>query len=178
MNPGQHFIRGIFAGGTFCFQAQQICRDVGIAVHSNAPLAENLRLQDPRRSREHTLVDMGTGIFTQGRPHPMIDSTLRRERVLEEAKDPEVAVLLLDFILGHGASPDPVGELVEAIREAKRMVAKRGAYLSVVASVCGTEGDPQGLGEQTRLLKETDVVVFPSAAQAAGLAARIALARR
>jgi FdrA protein len=113
---------------------------------------------------------MGAEIFTQGRPHPMIDSTLRRERLLAEAEDPEVAVLLLDFILGYNSSPDPVGDLADAIRAVKAKAAGRGGYLCVVANICGTGGDPQGLAEQTRLLEETGAVVQPSGARAAAFA--------
>jgi FdrA protein len=167
MKPGQKYIRGIFAGGTFCYQAQQVLQEAGMVVHSNVPLEGNLKLPDPLQSLEHTLVDMGADEFTAGRPHPMIDSRLRRERIAAESQDPEVAILLLDFILGFNASPDPAGELARVIREAKQAVKKRSGSLSVVASVCGTEGDPQGLQRQTRLLEEEGVVVFPSSSQAA-----------
>ena len=74
---GQRFLRGLFAGGTFCYQAQQVLRDAGVQVRSNAPLEGNARLEDPERSEGHTLVDMGGDEFTTGRPHPMIDSTVR-----------------------------------------------------------------------------------------------------
>ena len=112
MSPKQKYIRGIFAGGTFCYQSQQILQEAGIRAYSNAPLKGNPELPDPLRSMNHTLVDMGADEFTSGRPHPMIDSGQRRERILAEAQDPEVAVLLLDFILGFNASPDPAGELL------------------------------------------------------------------
>jgi len=175
MASEQKYIRGIFAGGTFCYQAQQVMRDAGLVVHSNAPLDGMLSLKDPSRSVQHTLVDMGADIFTQGQPHPMMDATLRRERILAEARDPQVAVLLLDFILGYNASPDPVGDLLETIAMAKRSASQRGGFLSVVASVCGTEGDPQNLQEQTRALEEAGVVVLPSSAQAALFSGTLAL---
>lgn len=139
MNPNQQYIRGIFAGGTFCYQAQQVLQEAGLAAYSNAPIEGNSNLPDPLRSKEHTLVDMGADEFTAGRPHPMMDSRLRRERLIAEAKDPQVAIILLDFILGFNSSPDPAGELAPAIAEAKREANKRGGFLSVVASVCGTD---------------------------------------
>ncbi len=166
-NPRQRYLRGIFAGGTFCFQAQQILQDAGITVHSNAPLHGNLELANLMRSEEHTLLDMGTDDFTVGKPHPMIDSRLRRERVLAEGNDPRVAILLLDFVLGFNASPDPASELVSAIEEAKGEAKKRDGSLSVVASICGTEGDPQNFGQQVKVLEEAEVTVFPSSGQAA-----------
>ena len=173
-NPEQRYLRGIFAGGTFCFQAQQILQDAGIVVHSNVPLHGNLKLVDPMRSEEHTLVDMGTDDFTVGKPHPMIDSRLRRERILTESQDPQVAILLLDFVLGFNASPDPAGELVSAIKEAKAVAKKRGGSLSVVASICGTEGDPQNFPQQVKVLEEAGVAVFPSSVQAVQFCALLA----
>jgi succinyl-CoA synthetase alpha subunit len=178
MAPEQRYLRGIFAGGTFCYEAQQLMRDVGLVVYSNAPLEGMLALPDPLCSEAHTLVDMGAEMFTQGRPHPMIDATLRRERLLAEAEDPEVAVLLLDFILGYNSSSDPVGDLLEAITQAKHIARKRGGFLSVVASVCGTEDDPQNVWEQTRALEEAGVVVLPSNAQAALFARTLVLELR
>jgi succinyl-CoA synthetase alpha subunit len=172
--PEQRYIRGLFAGGTFCYQAQQILQDAGMVVHSNAPLNGNLKLVDPMRSDEHTLVDMGADEFTVGRPHPMFDSRLRCDRLLFEAQDPQMAILLLDFILGFNSSPDPAGELVSVIAEAKHEVRKRGGSLSVVASVCGTEADPQNLQQQMKLLIDLGVVVFPSSAQAARFCALLA----
>jgi succinyl-CoA synthetase alpha subunit len=164
---GQKYVRGLFAGGTFCYQCQQIFRDAAIVVHSNTPLDPKGKLQDSQRSFEHTLVDMGADEYTLGKPHPMIDGTLRQQRILAEARDPQVAILLLDFILGYNASLDPVGELLDAISEAKQIAKKRGGALTVVASVCGTDGDPQDLNMQTRLLKESGVLVFHSNARAA-----------
>ena len=163
----QRYIRGLFAGGTFCYQSQQIFRDAGIPVYSNAPLDLNYKLADPDHSMEHTIVDMGDDHYTVGRPHPMIDSTMRKQRILAEARDPQVAILLLDFILGYNASMDPVGELLEAILEAKNAVQKRGGALTVVASICGTDEDPQDLSLQTKALQESGVIVFRSNAQAA-----------
>lgn len=163
----QKYVRGIFAGGTFCYQAQQIFHDAGIIVHSNAPLDAKNKLRDSDQSVEHTLVDMGSDEYTLGKPHPMIDGTLRKQRILTESRDPQTAILLLDFILGYNASMDPVGELLDAILEAKQTVKKRGGNLTVVASVCGTEGDPQDLNLQIKLLKEAGAIVFHSNAKAA-----------
>jgi FdrA protein len=97
----------------------------------------------------------------------------RCERLLREAKDWEVAVVLLDVVLGYGANLDPAGELVGAIAEAKKIVKKSNGYLSVVASVCGTTSDPQNLEAQRKKLEDAGVVVMPSNAEAARMAALI-----
>jgi FdrA protein len=110
---------------------------------------------------------MGADEFTLGKPHPMIDGTLRKQRILAEAHDPQVAILFLDFILGYNASMDPVGELLDAIIEARRIVTSRNGHLTVLASICGTDGDLQDLEMQTGLLKEAGAVIFQSNARAA-----------
>jgi succinyl-CoA synthetase alpha subunit len=163
----QKYVRGVFAGGTFCYQTQQLLQDRGLDVRSNAPLKPELGLADPNTSVGNTLVDMGDETYTQGRPHPMIDAALRRQRILVEGQDPEVGVLLLDFILGYNASQDPVGDLMDPILEAQRSLRAAGGQLSVVASICGTEADPQDLGMQRSLLENAGVVVFESSARAA-----------
>ena len=177
-SPEQRYIRGVFAGGTFCYQSQQILGESGILAYSNNPLDKRFHLESPETSLEHTLIDMGDDFFTQGKPHPMIDATERRKRILAEADDNEVAVLLLDFILGFVSSPDPVGELIEAIHMAKETVERRGSHLTVVASVCGTDLDPQNLILQKKSLEQAGVLVFPSNVQASRFCTRIILASK
>jgi FdrA protein len=164
--PGQKYLRGILAGGTFCYQSQQILQQAGIPIYSNSPLAGNSKLADSDCSVGHTIVDMGADEYTVGRPHPMIDGTLRRQRILTESLDAEVAILLLDFILGYNASMEPVTELLDAILEARQRARSHGGRLTVVASICGTDGDPQILEMQTKLLRDAGVLVFPSNAKA------------
>jgi len=174
LRPTQRFVRGLFCGGTFLDEALRILTPMLGPIHSNASPVPELMLTGRTASRGHTLVDLGAEEFTLSRPHPVIDPQPRRERLLQEADDPEVAVLLLDFILGPAVHPDPAGAVVDAIIQAKHRAADGGRYLSVVASVCGTEGDPQRLSMQEETLRRAGVVVLPSNAQAAKLAAQIA----
>ncbi|HTP59915.1 MAG TPA: hypothetical protein VMM82_13420, partial [Spirochaetia bacterium] len=175
MAPGQRFVRGLFAGGTFCYQSQVIFQRAGLVVHSNSPLGGMKELTDPGVSVESSFVDMGAEVFVEGRPHPMIDATLRRRRLEEECKDPEVAVVLLDFILGAISSRDPVGDLVGTITAAREAASRRGHHLCFVASVCGTDRDAQGLAAQTKALTDAGVLVFPSNARAAAFCREIAV---
>jgi FdrA protein len=110
---------------------------------------------------------MGDDYYMVGKPHPMIDGTMRKRRILAESLDPQMAILFLDFILGFNSSMDPVGELLDAIYEAKRISTQRGGALTVVASICGTEADPQDLKLQEKMLLEAGVSVFHTNAQAA-----------
>ncbi len=171
----QKYVRGLFAGGTFCYQAQQVMLAHGLPINSNAPLSGSSPLTDSGRSTGNSLVDMGADEFTQGYPHPMVDSSQRAKRIVDEAADPEVAVLLIDAILGYSAADDPVGDLVPAMTQAKKIALERGDTLSIVASVCGTVKDPQGLQSQIDQFEAIGARVFPSACQAAEFAAKLVL---
>lgn len=169
----QRYLRGIFAGGTFCYQAQQLAVAGGLQIHSNVPLAGMIKLTDPTTSIANSMVDMGEDYFTQSSPHPMIDSRLSKQRIIKEAHDPEVAVILLDFILGFMSSENPAGELAPAIIEAKQIRKNDGGHLIFIASVCGTDLDIQNLKEQLNILEEIGVIVMPSSAHAALLALEV-----
>lgn len=170
----QHDIRGLFSGGTLCYEAQVIFRDLlDRPVRSNAPLDQSDRLADSNQSDGHTVVDLGEEEFTVGRPHPMIDNDLRIRRLHQEAADPSTALILLDVVIGYGAHPDPASELGPAIRQAKSAAADAGRDLVVVGSVTGTEADPQVLSRQVSALESAGMVVMGSNAAAARLAALI-----
>jgi FdrA protein len=164
--PGQRCISGVFAGGTLAWEARAILAavlpDVAPDVTSGAGA--------------HRVVDLGEDMFTVGRPHPMIDGSVRREWIVREAADPATAILLLDVILGYGAHPDPAGELVAALEQARTDARARQRGLAIVACVVGTDGDPQGRQAQVATLAAHGVIVMPSNAQAARLAGRIARA--
>jgi succinyl-CoA synthetase alpha subunit len=162
---GQRYIRGLFSGGTFCYEASALLGD----VWSNAPVDPKRAIEDPWKSREHTLIDLGDDVFTRGRPHPMIDLRLRNERMLEEAADPQVAVILLDVVLGYGSHPDPAAEIVPVLTR----IRKKTRSPVIVASVCGTDEDPQGLARQEAALRDAGVLLTESNAAAARLAGAI-----
>jgi FdrA protein len=154
--PGQRYLRGLFSGGTLAYETLLILQGYlsgANAVHSNVPLDEAYRLADSTVSEGHTIVDLGEDEFTVGRLHPMMDNDLRIRRLQQEADDPEVAVILLDVVLGHGAHPDPAGELGPAIAEARAGAEAAGRHLEVVAVVVGTDEDPQGLEAQVEQLE-------------------------
>ena len=174
LGRNQKYIRGLFSGGTFCYESQML---LGIAlgsVWSNVPIDSKKTLSDVWRSREHTLIDLGDDVFTRGRPHPMIDLRLRLERLVQELLDPETAVILFDLVLGYGAHPSPAAEFAAAIASARRDRLASPPPI-FVASVCGTEGDPQNLQQQVSILKEAGVLVAASNAAATRLAAHLIL---
>ena len=170
LSRSQHNIRGIFSGGTFCYEAQLLCQSYGINAYSNTPVAGNPELSDIWTSLKHTIIDMGDDDFTRGRPHPMIDPTLRDERLLTEAADASTAVLLFDVVLGYGAAEDPVSNLLKVLEQARAQASAAGRYLPVIVHVCGTNEDPQGRGAVITALTAAGILVADSNAQAAHMA--------
>ena len=173
LSASQRFLRGLFSGGTLCEEAAHVLGPFVTDLYSNMPLKSAAPLDDPNASRGHCFVDLGDDLFTRGRPHPMIDYELRCKRIMEEARDPETALILMDVVLGYGSHPNPAEELCPVITEAKVLATSAGRYLPFVASVCGTKKDPQDLSKQVRMLREAGVTVLPSNAQAARFAAII-----
>ncbi|MEM3491499.1 MAG: hypothetical protein QXO53_05565, partial [Fervidicoccaceae archaeon] len=175
LKSSQKYIRALYTGGTLTSEALMIFDLLGIEIYSNAPLKGQRKLEDPFKSVGNTVVDLGEEEFTAGRAHPMIDPTIRRIRLIDEAKDPEVAVILMDFVLGYGSHPDPAGAHLDAIREAKRIAERDGRHLIIIGYVLGVKEDPQGFEEQVRKLESEGVLVYPTNAISALAAATAAL---
>jgi FdrA protein len=175
LGPKQKYVRGLFSGGTFCYETLLLLSEKLGTVYSNTPLRKEEALMDVWKSRAHTAIDLGDDLFTQGRPHPMIDFRLRNERIVQEARDPGTAVILFDVVLGYGSNMDPAGELVPAVRAAQKVALKARRNLIFIGSVCGTDSDPQNLSRQEMMLREAGVILTDSNAQAARLAAEIVL---
>ena len=178
MSSDQKYLRGLYTGGTLADEAVILLNDDLGGIHSFDSKDPKFGLKDPHVSEEHTIVDLGEDVFTVGRPHPMIDPSTREERLRKEADDPEVAVLLMDIVLGYGSHEDPAGAMVDGIRDAKEKAKKRGGYLPVIVSITGTAGDPQDLGKSQKTLEEAGAVVMPSNYQASKLALEIMNTRR
>jgi FdrA protein len=171
--PGQRYLRGLFSGGTLAYETLLVLQDYLPRVYSNVPLDKRHRLADSLVSQEHTILDLGEDEFTVGRLHPMLDNDLRLRRLEVEAGDPEVAVILLDVVLGYGAHLDPAGELAPAIARARRRAASEGRRLEMAAVVTGTDEDPQDMNRQVQQLQAAGVKVFTSNDQAARYAGRL-----
>ncbi|HMA59245.1 MAG TPA: acyl-CoA synthetase FdrA [Halanaerobiales bacterium] len=166
MSSEQKYLRGLYTGGTLCSEAVILLSEKSGDIYSNIPLKEELGLKEDLKSIKDTVIDLGEDEFTRGKPHPMIEPSLRNERLIKEADDKETAVILLDIVLGYGSHLDPAGEAAKVIKEAKEKVTERGGYLSVIASVCGTDKDPQNLQAQEEKLREVGAKVLPTNVQA------------
>jgi FdrA protein len=168
IGPRNH-LRGLFCGGTTGHEALAIISNAGIAVHSNLHKKGDLRVDGTKKVVGHVLLDLGDDIFTQGRPHPMIEPELRNERLAVELKDKNIGLLLCDVVLGYGSHVDPAGILARAVVAAR----KKRRHLQAIASITGTAADPQDYFAQQRTLEQAGIIVMPNNSEAAKLAAEI-----
>ena len=161
VTTGRQRIHGLFCGGILSSEAQVVFLDQGVSVASNAPIPGAEAIGS---GTSHVLIDLGSDEYTRGRPHPMIDPTVRDEELTKALADPTLAVILLDVVIGFGTHPDPAGTIV-------RVVAAAGTERPiVVASVTGTDDDPQDRRTQMAKLVDGGIVVAPTNADAATLA--------
>ena len=165
-------VRGLYCGGTLCAEAQLVLLTAGERVASNAAVPGAAALAGTANDAgAHTIVDLGADEYTRGRPHPMIEPAIRSAPLHAALADPSTAVILLDVVIGYGADADPAGVVAHALSTGVPSPAP------VIASVCGTEADPQVYSRQVRTLEAAGVVVAPSNAHAAELALRVLHAR-
>ena len=155
-------IRGLFCGGTLCSEAQMILQRSGLDVVSNVPVPGAERLGAKRNA--HMMIDLGDDEFTRGRPHPMIEPATRDAPLAEALADETVGVVVLDVVLGWGSHPDPAGQLVRALGN------WAGTGPMIVASVVGTEADPQVRSSQVRKLADAGIILAASNASATEIA--------
>jgi FdrA protein len=168
LQPGQRLVHALYCGGTLAHEA------LGLLRYALGSVVSNLddTLEAPHAAT-HVVLDLGAEEFTQGQPHPMIDSSARRPYLLEAAGNPEVAVVLADVMLGWGAHTDPAGALAAAWQEAQVVAGTAGRTLVGIAHVCGAPDDPQGFEQQRQILRECGLLLADSNAQAVRLATAV-----
>jgi FdrA protein len=143
------FVHGLYCGGTLCAEAEIVFREKGL----------------PTGQGGHVFLDLGADVYTRGRPHPMIEPELRTPHLRAALADPAVAAVLVDVVLGYGSHEDPAGVLAKELKSGGK---------TVIASVTGTERDPQVYSRQVARLREAGVLVAPSNAHASAYAAKVA----
>jgi FdrA protein len=137
--PGR-LLHGLFVGGTNCAEARIVAEEL-LGAHDG-----------------HTFTDFGDDAYTAGRAHPMIDPTLRLERLAEVSDQGDTGVLLLDVVLGHGAEPDPAALLAPVVAQVPQ---------PVVVALIGSAHDPQDRDRQADQLAGAGAEVHLSNAGAA-----------
>ena len=173
LGKNQKYLRGLFCGGTHSEEAVTLLQEFVPSMHSNIKFGKVDLLEDRYQSLENSLVDMGDEVFTKGKPHPVMDPSILVDRMIQEAHDPETGVILFDLLYGHAIHADPVGAMEDALREIARIEKYEGRHICVIASLCGTDIEPQNVADQARRLKEYGVILQPSNAKAALLAGLI-----
>ena len=168
LNKDQKYLRALFTGGTFCSETQVILKDIP-GIFSNTPTANSFPLKDIMKSEKHTIIDLGADEFTLGKPHPMIDFSTRNKRIIQETKEKETAVILLDLVLGYGANLNPLPEFIPVINKAKQLAQEQNREIPIVCSVTGTDADPQNRRYVVEALKNAGVIVCNSNAEASKL---------
>lgn len=159
--PDQRSIRALYTGGTFAAEAAALIIDALDLQSTTADKDGYLH-----RIGDHEVVDFGDDVYTYGRPHPMLDPSIRNDQVVAAIADPNTAAVVVDVVLGYGSHPDPAGALASVLTDALADARSAGRRIAVIASVCGTERDPQVLSDQILTLERAGVTVMPSNASA------------
>ena len=174
----QRYIRGLYCGGSLAEETLTLAQMRLGPIYGNIAFSPKYILEDPFHSKEDCLIDIGAEAFTQGKPHVAIDPTPRISRFVQEARDPGTAVILMDFLLGYALCEDPAGMMAPVIRDEIQRAKEEGRSLCVVASVCGSDLDPQNLTVQEQILRDAGVIVLENNGAAARFAALTIRARR
>jgi len=162
---------GLYCGGTLCQETWNILHQAGLEVRSNVAGEAAKKIHPDADETGHVVWDLGDDAFTVGKPHPMIEPGLRDERVAQAGEDPSVGIVLADCVIGYGAHENPAESLAGAAIRAFAGAKKNGRSLVVLASVTGTDQDPQNLHRQQKILEAAGIIVAPSNAAAARAAA-------
>ena len=160
LNEGQKFVRGFFAGGTLCYESKIILEQMIGKIYSNLSSDDEYSIKGNLSSKENTLIDFGDEEFTSARPHPIIDPLLRRNRILEDANDPNVGVIIIDIICGINAAKNTMAFHAETIKKAIEIAREQGRKLSVFTYICGTENDVSK--NELKLLADSGAKLFTS----------------
>lgn len=161
----QKFVKGLYSGGTLAYEAAMLLEE-GLGLAENPATPAGFILKD----EGHEIIDLGDDIYTQGKPHPMIDPTKRKEMLETAGKDAETAIILLDIVLGYGSHQNMAQELAPTIKSIKETAKAEGRDLVVIATIVGTDEDPQNIHEQTAIMEQAGTILCDSNAQAVRLA--------
>ncbi|MBM7601853.1 FdrA protein [Virgibacillus halotolerans] len=154
LKPEQTAIKGLYSGGTLASEAAVLISDA-MGLGSGIKNEEGFVL----KHEGHEVADLGDDMYTQGKPHPMIDPETRASFIEKAAEDEKTAVILLDFVIGYGSHADMPSALIPSINKAVAAAKEKGREIAVIASVCGTNNDPQNYQDQKKQLTEAGIIV-------------------
>lgn len=165
LNSRQQKTLGLYTGGTLCTEAMLVLQKHGLSVSSNATASGD------NTQAMHRIIDLGADEYTIGRPHPMIEPAVRTPLLTDALNNSEIAIVLLDLVLGYGAHDNPVESIATAIAQVEDN--GKADKPVVIASICGTENDPQDYHQQKEILLNAGVIICDSNSDAAELAAAV-----
>ena len=160
-------IAALYAGGTLAAECAMLLA-TKLGLQTDASHYQGMMLNEGG----HKIIDLGDDFYTQGKPHPMIDPSTRNQQIASLAQKTEIGVLLLDVVIGYGAQIDSAQTLAKEIISLKE---KRptNAPIAVIATVTGTEQDPQVRSAQITYLEEAGIAVMNSLPEAVTLACAV-----
>lgn len=147
-------IKAYYSGGTLAGEAAMLIKEA-LHLETSSKKADGFMLNN----EGHIVIDLGDDIYTQGKPHPMIDPAKRIECMQEAIEDESTGVILLDIVLGYGSHKDMAGALLPSIQILKEKAKEKNRKLHFVATVCGTYQDYQGYEQTVKKLKDVGVYV-------------------
>ncbi|EJJ6354956.1 acyl-CoA synthetase FdrA [Staphylococcus pseudintermedius] len=150
---GQMGIKGFYSGGTLASEAAMLINHA--LKNTKSEKQDGYML----KTEAHAVIDLGDDIYTQGKPHPMIDPEKRIEMLEASIEDETTAVILLDDVIGNGSHDDMASELAPTISKVIQHAKEKGRHIVVLATVVGTAQDHQGYQQQIDILKRAGAVI-------------------
>ncbi|QWT17969.1 acyl-CoA synthetase FdrA [Collinsella sp. zg1085] len=151
---------GLYSGGTLAGEAAMMITE---ALELGHIIKEDGYML---RHGGYDVIDLGDDIYTQGRPHPMIDPDVRIAMMREYAQTPTCGVILFDCVLGYGCHEDMAGLLAPVIAECIETARLDGRELKFVGTVVGTRQDPQDYERSVMMLEQAGAIIESSNARA------------
>ena len=147
-------IKAFYSGGTLAGEAAMLINE---SVYADADMKTEEGYMFKRDGFE--VIDLGDDKYTQGKPHPMIDPTVRVEFMEKAMEDKSTSVILFDLVLGYGSHEDMANALAPSIEKLKTQAKAENRAIHFVTTICGTNRDPQNYANQKKIMEEAGVVV-------------------
>lgn len=167
-NKNKRFIKGLYCGGTLALEAAMIIRDY-LKIEDDKNHDNGIMLH----YENHEIIDLGDDKYTKGRPHPMIEPSLRVDELKKVIEMKETAIILMDNVIGYGGHNDVASVFAPVIKEAREKAKKNGNEIIFIGSVTGTSNDPKTYEDQVEILRESGAIICESNALAVKLAIKI-----
>lgn len=147
-------IKAYYSGGTLAGEAAMLINE---SVFSGGEMKTGHGYMLKKDGFE--VIDLGDDEYTQGKPHPMIDPSVRVQYMEKAMEDKSTSVILFDLVLGYGSHEDMASALAPSIEKLKTQAKAENRNIHFVTTVCGTNKDPQNYEKQKKTMEEAGVIV-------------------